>query len=138
MITEKQISDKALINELLGEYIAAIKAGDIDRWMAVWSPEGKQMPPGALARVGLEEIRQGNSPMFDLFDTEMTVYPDEMRVLGDHAYGHGNYDYTMTPKEGGRTINGSGKFLSIFKKQTDGSWQFACDCFNDNAPSGAI
>jgi uncharacterized protein (TIGR02246 family) len=137
MSMEKQNSDTVLINELLGEYIAAINAGDMDRWMEVWSPEGKQMPPGAPARVGLEEIREGNRPMFDLFNTEMTVYPDELRILGDHAYGHGNYDYAMTPKEGGQSISGRGKFLSILEKQKDGSWKFAIDCFNDNAPAGA-
>jgi uncharacterized protein (TIGR02246 family) len=135
---EKQINNKVLINELLGEYIAAINAGDMDRWMAVWSAEGKQMPPGAPARVGLGEIRQGNLPMFDLFNTEMTVYAHELRILGDHAYGHGNYDYAMTPKEGGRTISGSGKFLSIIAKQADGSWKFAIDCFNDNKPPEAV
>lgn len=131
---EKQNSDTVLINELLGEYIAAINAGDMDRWMAVWSPEGKQMPPGAPARVGLEEIRAGNQPMFELFDTEMTVFPDEFRILDDYTYTHGNYEYAMTPKEGGRTISGSGKFLSILARQADGSWKFAIDCFNDNAP----
>ncbi|MFN2253659.1 MAG: YybH family protein [Candidatus Promineifilaceae bacterium] len=138
MVLEKQNSDTVLINELLGEYIAAINAGDMDRWIAVWSPEGKQMPPGAPARVGLEEIREGNRPMFDLFNTEMTIYPDELRILGGHAYGHGNYDYAMTPKEGGRAISGSGKFLSILMKQKDGSWKFAIDCFNDNAPPDAL
>jgi ketosteroid isomerase-like protein len=40
----------------------------------------------------------------------------------------------MTPKEGGQTIRGRGKFLSILKKQADGSWKFAIDCFNDNTP----
>jgi len=134
MIIEKQSNDTLLINELLAEYIAAINAGDIERWMAVWSPAGKQMPPGAPARLGLAEIRAGNRPMFDLFNTKMTVHPDELCILGDHAYGHGNYDYAMTPKEGGQAISGSGKFLSILQKQADGSWKFAIDCFNDNAP----
>ena len=85
MVMENVKTDTVLINELLVEYIAAINVGDMDRWMAVWSPEGKQMPPGAPARIGLEEIREGNRPMFDLFNTEMTVCPDELRILGDHA-----------------------------------------------------
>ena len=134
MVMEKLDNDVTLINDLLGEYVASIQAGDMDRWIGLWIPEGKQMPPGAPARVGLEEIREGNSPMFDLFDTKMNVFLDELRAFGDHAYTHGNYDYAMTPKEGGRAIIGSGKFLSIYKKQEDGSWKFAIDCFNDNAP----
>jgi uncharacterized protein (TIGR02246 family) len=136
MVIEKQETDVIMITQLLDEYASSIEAGDLERWIALWMPDGKQMPPGTPARLGPEEIREGNRPMFDLFDTEMTIYQDELRVIGNYAYGHGNYDYAMTPKEGGRAITGSGKFLSILKKQTDGSWKFAIDCFNDNSAPG--
>jgi len=92
------------------------------------------MPPGAPARVGLEETREGNWLLFNLINTEMAVYPDELCVLGDYAYGHGNSDCAMKPKERGTSKSGSGKFLSILIKQKDGSWKFAIDCFSDNAP----
>ncbi len=135
MVMEKIDDEAALISEMLStEYIGAIRDGDMERWIALWIPEGKQMPPNAPARVGLEQIRAGNQPLMELFNTEMAVFPEEVRILGDHAYTHGNYDYSLTPKEGGRAIIGSGKFLTILKKQADGSWKIAIDCFNDNAP----
>lgn len=133
MTTTRTESEINLIHELLGEYTGAIVAGDIERWMRVWVPEGKQMAPNAPARTGLEQIRDGNRPMMELFNTEMEVFPDEVRVLGDHAYTHGNYNYALTPKEGGRTLSGTGKFLTILHKQPDGAWKIAIDCFNDNA-----
>ena len=138
MLMEKQDTDSVLINELLDDYVSSIRAGDMERWIALWESDGKQMPPNAPARFGHQEIREGNRPLLELFSTEMTVYPDELRILGDHAYTHGNYDYAMTPKEGGRAIIGSGKFLSILKKQADGSWKFAVDCFNDNAAAQSL
>ena len=128
-------SDVAQIYELWGNYAAEWSpGGDFERWMALWIPDGIQLPPDAPRNMGKEQIRAGNQPGFDETDWEMTVYPDEVRVLGDQAYTHGTYDFTFTPKEGGKTTEGSGKFLTILEKQVDGSWKIAIDCFNFDAP----
>jgi len=55
-------------------------------------------------------------PLFDLFDTKMTINPDEVRVLGDRAYSHGTYEFEITPREGGETKSYSGRFLDILEK----------------------
>jgi ketosteroid isomerase-like protein len=65
----------------------------------------------------------------------MTIDTEEVRVAGDWAFARGTYTYTMVPKEKGATIEGTGKWLSIFEKQDDGSWKMTRDCYNDNAPS---
>jgi ketosteroid isomerase-like protein len=51
------------------------------------------------------------------------------------AFTHGLYELVMIPKEGGDKIAIKGKFLTILKKQVDGSWKIAIDCFNNDAPS---
>jgi len=74
---------------------------------------------------------------FDLFNWKIAVdceEVEEVKVAGDWAFARGNYTYTLTPKEEGKTIKGNGKYLSILAKQADGSWKFARDCFNNNAP----
>ena len=80
------------------------------------------------------ELQGVGRPLMDLFDAEMAIFPDEVRILGDHAYSHGNYEYALKPKEGGETVSGKGKFLTILARQANGSWKIAIDCFNDNAP----
>jgi hypothetical protein len=40
----------------------------------------------------------------------------------------------MTPKEGGETSTSSGRALTIFKRQADGSWKIYIDCFNYDGP----
>ena len=125
-------TDVVEIKELWKEYAAAVEAGDIDRWLALWTPNGKQMPPNVPPRFGLEQIREGNLPLMELFDVRMAIYPDDVRVLGDTAYSHGNYEYALTPKEGGETVEMQGKFLTILARRDDGHWQIAIDCFNDN------
>lgn len=95
------ISDIAQINDLWQEYAAAATAGDIDRWIDLWIDEGIRMPPGAPRVINKEEVLEAMQPLFDQFDTDMAIYPDEIQVLGDQAYTHGLYEFAMMPKQGG-------------------------------------
>ena len=129
-------SDVAKVYEVWNEYTAACHAGDLERWMSLWIEDAIQMPPDVPRRVGVEQIRSGMQPGFDLFDMKnMIIQTDEVRILGDQAYSHGTYTFDMTPKEGGETMSISGKFLDILEKQVDGSWKIAIDCHNYNEPS---
>jgi steroid delta-isomerase-like uncharacterized protein len=42
----------------------------------------------------------------------------------------------MTPKAGGETIHAmrDGKALTLYERQSDGSWKIVYDCFNSNVP----
>lgn len=134
-MTEKgRDSDMAQIVELWNEFAAAASSGDIERWLALWIDEGIQMPPGTPRRDGKSQIRSEMQPAFDAFNTKMEVNPEGTKVIGDRAYSHGFYSWTSTPKEGGDTHQGNGKFLTILEKQADGSWKIAIDCFNNDAP----
>ena len=92
------------------------------------------MPPDNPVVIGKENIKAGLQSSFDVFNWKMTIDGEEVQAAGDWAFARGNYTYTLTPKEEGKTIKGNGKYLSILAKQADGSWKFARDCFNNNAP----
>jgi ketosteroid isomerase-like protein len=57
----------------------------------------------------------------------------ETQVAGDWAYDRGNYTLTVTPKSGKPTET-SGKYLTIYKRQPDGSWKIYRDISNSNNP----
>jgi ketosteroid isomerase-like protein len=40
----------------------------------------------------------------------------------------------MKPQAGGPEAAINGKYLTVFKKQSDGSWKIYRDCFNSNTP----
>lgn len=127
----EQAEDVAKVKEVYGEYSAALNSGDFDRWIALWIEDGIQMPPDETRHIGMEELITANQPGFELFDfDEFAINPVEVQILGDQAYSHGTYKFLMTPKEGGETVDVNGKFLTIFKKQDDGSWKIAIDIFN--------
>ncbi|MFO8036943.1 MAG: nuclear transport factor 2 family protein [Anaerolineales bacterium] len=129
------VTNVAKVYRVWHEYAAAVKAGDLDRWISVWTEDGIRMPPNASRSIGLEQIR--TSLEFDLrtfhFE-EYTIQPDEIRILGNQAYAHGLYSATMIARVGGETIKVSGKFLTILTKQDDGFWKITVDCYNSNKP----
>jgi len=134
MLERSQVSDIAQINELWKTYTEAVNAGDLENWISLWIEEGIQMPPGTPRRVGKEQVRAEMQALFDLFDELVTLHLEEIQVEGYQAYSHGTYDIVMTPKCGGDPIQGSGNFLTILRRQIDGSWKIAIDCFNYDAP----
>lgn len=126
--------DRDAIARVFQDYAASLNAGDIDRWMKLWDADGIQMPPDDQAMFGHEEIRARNGKFVDTYNWAMTVDLKETEIAGAWAYGRGFYTATLTPKKDGDHVLIDGKFLTILKRQTDGSWRFYRDCFNSNVP----
>jgi len=74
-------------------------------------------------------------PFFDLYDHEMSVDPQDVRLAKDWGVVRGEFTHEARSKADGKRTHRSGKFLTLVHEQTDGSWKIACDCFNYNAPA---
>lgn len=130
-------ADKAAVTEavsaLWDEYEASLSAGDVDRWVELWTEEGIQLPPGEPAVVGKEAIRARNkAALTDLFDIEMSITNEEVQVGGEWAVARGVYTATLTPKAGGDDVLVNGKYMTLLQRQADGSWKIYRDIFNSN------
>ncbi len=132
-------SDSEAIKDVLRRYGALINEGDFESWIALWDAEDRQMPPGARARVGVGAIREGMEPAFENMDFEFELVSiDEATVFGDLGLTRCTYSLWATPKEGGDTIGvmPDGKALTLYERQSDGSWRIVYDCFNSNVAPG--
>lgn len=92
------------------------------------------MPPETPAQIGKEQIQERMKPLFDQLIVKIPITIKEVRIADDLAFSRGTYTLSTTPKAGGETTKRSGKYLTIFERQADGSWKIARDCFNYNAP----
>jgi uncharacterized protein (TIGR02246 family) len=125
----------AEIEALWEEYAAANVAGDVDRYLALWDENGIQMPGGSPAIEGIENIRSRKVAGFEKWDiTSMTITNLEVEVVGDWAYVRGTYQSTRTPVVGGDTEQIDGKYMTILRKQPDGSWKLYRDISNSSVP----
>lgn len=127
-------ADIAAINELWTQYASAVTTGDLHLWISLWIDDGIQMAPDAPAVIGKEQIRAKYESIFPQFISKMAITSKETTVAGDWAYARGTYTLSNTPKAGGETIYIDGKYLTILKRQVDGSWKISRDCFNSNVP----
>ena len=126
---------KAAVQDIWNKYSAAMNAEDSDLWISLWDENGIQMPPGTSAR-GKQVFEEAIRKVIEGAIFNMTIYPEEITVAGDWGYSRGTYKDCRTPKAGGETVYIDGKFLTILKRQPDGSWKIFRDCFNSNVPPG--
>ena len=125
------------IKEMLSQYAYGCNTGDFDLWISLWADDGVQMPPDTPVRIGKEQIREGMKPAFDQMNLEIAITSiDEAKVYGGLGLTRCTYTLDMTLKAGGETIHAmpDGKALTLYERQSDGSWKIAYDCFNSNVP----
>ena len=130
-------ADVAAVNEICKQYSSSLNAGDIDRWVALWTDDGIQMPPNEPPAIGKEQIRMRNSAIAEKFTFDMEVNNEEVGVAGDWAFSRGTFSATLTPKAGGEPSYVDGKYMTILQRQLDGTWKIHRDAFNSNVPPGA-
>jgi uncharacterized protein (TIGR02246 family) len=120
------------IEKIFRTYASARAAGDASLWLSLWDKDGIQMPPGAPAR-GKDVLTEVVTKSFrnDIVST-MNVCPVEITVAGDWAYSRGTYNSDRVVE--GAPVRVEGKFLTILKRQPDGSWKIYRDCFNSSIP----
>ena len=124
------------INAVWREYEASILAGDPERWIQLWADNGVQLPPGAPPVVGKEAIFPRISNDLETFEySEFAITNEDVEVNGDLAFARGNYVVTFAPKSGGEAMSLDGKYMTIFRQQSDGSWKIYRDIFNSNGPT---
>ncbi len=130
-------ADIAAIKEMLNQYENACNTGDFDLWISLWNDDGIQMPPDTPARIGRAKILEAMKPTFDEMTLDIAIISiDDAKVYGDLGITYCNYTLAVTPKAGGETISAmpDGKALTLYERQSDGSWKIVYDCFNSNAP----
>ncbi len=127
-------ADIAAIDEVLVQYGIASSTGDLELYMSLHTDDIVKMGPDAPATYGKEDLRASTKFLFDNFTIEGASYPEETQVDGDLGFTRGNYTLSIIPKAGGDTAYVDGKYLTICKRQADGSWKISHDCFNSNVP----
>ncbi len=129
-------ADVEAIKEMLNQYAVAGNTGDFDLWISLWADDGIRMAPDAPAVIGKEQIREAMKPAFDQMTLDITITIEDAKVYGDLGLTRCKYTLDMTPKAGGETIHAmrDGKALTLYERQSDGSWKIVYDCFNSNMP----
>ena len=130
-------ADRRKIEEALRMYADAVAVGDAERYLALHDPEAYKMPPSApmyTIASATDHQQDDFDAMQAAYNVAMNLEPMEIEVDDDLAYAMGTYTIEMEPKADAPAALVDGKFLTLFRQQSDGSWKIFRDCFNNNAP----
>lgn len=130
-----QEADIEAVTKVLKEYGEFNLAGDAKSWANLHAIDVVKMPPDRPAITSRESLYEGKVKSFTKtkvvsWDLEIK----EIEILGNRAYTWGVYKVKVEVFATGGISDVDGKFLTIYRKEPDGSWVITHDCFNSNVP----
>ncbi len=115
--------------------IKAWEANDTARSSQNYAADAVVMMPNDAAWVGGDKIHAGmNGFMSQASLKDVQVKTQNVMVSGDLAVETGSFEWTVAPKVG-KPVHEKGKYLTVWKQQTDGSWKIVRDINNSDLPA---
>jgi ketosteroid isomerase-like protein len=125
---------RAAIRDADVAFAAATAARGVDGWVSFFADSGVMMTPGRNV-VGPPAIRELMAP--ELGDTTRTLTwsPTVVEASSDGGLGYTIGRWERTAKRADSTVTRRGSYVTIWKKQGDGTWKVVLDVGNaDPAP----
>lgn len=129
--SKKQAAALKEIQQADLDFCAATKAKGLDGWMSYFADDAMGFPRGKDLIQGKDALRQHYSRMFS--DPNLTIEWAPVKAdaaeSGDLGYTIGKAAFRTKDKEG-KAVSEPGKYLTVWKKQSDGSWKVVADLGN--------
>jgi uncharacterized protein (TIGR02246 family) len=126
-------ASRPMIEATNAKFIKAYQSGDMAGLAALYTEKGLLMPPGGPfveGRKGIQEFWTGTKAAGVEVVKLNTIDVEEG---GDLAYEIGTADL-MIKAEGKEPQKAAGKYIVVWKRQKDGTWQLHRDIWNDLPP----
>ena len=119
------------------EHVFAMK--DLKASAGYCADDGSFMPPNSPIATGKEAISQVFAGFFAIPGIKLNWHPTKIGVARSGELGYSTGVYEMSFKDpSGKTVNDRGKYVTVWKKQSDGSWKVLNDIFNSDLPATPV
>ncbi len=109
---------------------------DADKWASYFAEDSSGLYPGAATLNGKAAIKAAMAPFFA--DPNFSLTFQSTRAMaskgGDMVYSQGTYTMTTTNPKTKKPMTETGKYLTVYTKQADGSWKAIADTYNSDSP----
>lgn len=124
-------ADADAIRAAAAAYVTAMRDTAYEQWADMYTADALLLPPNMPPVQGREAMiaMVRSFPPVTAFD----LRPIEIEGRGDLAYAYGRFTMTFS-MPGGAAAPDSGKYIEIWRKQSDGGWKIARDMFNSDIP----
>ena len=129
MTTNPNETAKDAVNRAAQEILDALEAKDPAKYNSYYAPDAVIATAGrpaakdgrAVSKAIRDDIADPN------FKLSLSNEKTEVAGLGDLAYRRGSFKITFTNPQTKRAENAVGTYLTVFRKQADGSWKVVED-----------
>jgi ketosteroid isomerase-like protein len=117
------------------QWLKVFAAKDLEKSVAFCADDGSVLAPNTPIATGKEAIGRLFSGFFALPGLQISWHPAKAEVAksGELSYTSGTYQMTFNDPSG-KPITDKGKYVTVWKKQSDGSWKVLLDIFNSDLP----
>ncbi|NIR43772.1 MAG: DUF4440 domain-containing protein [Gemmatimonadetes bacterium] len=122
----------AAIQDAVGSYRRAFEANDWPMFATLYAEDAVVMPPNAPAVQGRAAIRELAEGWPTVASFGATV--EEIDGCRDLAFVRGNYSLSVRPEGAPAPLDDTGKYVEIWRRQSDGSWLIAAEIWNSETP----
>ena len=128
-VADTRDADLKAIHDVEAAATKAWAAKNMDAILAQYASDGTMIVPGAPVAKGPEAMRGMLTELFKdpLAALELEVTVTEVSKSGDFGYQRGNYTLHATDGKTKKPMTEKGTYLSIYRKQADGSWKIIED-----------
>ena len=130
-------AEEASLIQVDREFNEATGAEGLEGWVRYFAEDGTMFSPGRPPVRGHDAIRELMGPAFDLDGFSLIWEPVEAEVSADGTLGytHGTFEMYVPVEDGGELTLTTGKYLTVWRKQPDGTWKVAADIGNNDPPA---
>jgi ketosteroid isomerase-like protein len=117
-------------------WLKTYEAKDVEKAVAFCDDQGSLLWPNAPKATGKSAITKATASAFAIPDFKLEWRPDQIAVARSGELGYTSGTYTWTFKDAsGKPAADKGKYLTVWKRQQDGSWKVLFDMFNTDQPA---
>jgi ketosteroid isomerase-like protein len=135
MSAQDRNSNVAALRNADAQWARVFTAHDLKQSVDACTTDASVMAPNAPAANGREAITELFKGFFATPDFKISWHATGAEVADSGELGYSTGVYEMSFKVGGdKMIKDHGKYLTLWRKQKDGSWKVISDIFNSDLP----
>lgn len=119
------------------QYVEASNRGDVATIVALFTDDAVVLPPNSPILRGRQAIQQFYEARQQTSTRRLALETIQVNENGETAWEIGTYTVHLggapTTERGAPTTE-QGKYVAIWKRQSDGSWKLAVDIWNTDRP----
>lgn len=135
-LANAQKGDASELLKMESEFQKATAEKGWDGYVTYFADDGVELPNGESAVKGRDAIRKSLGEWAPGMSLTWTPTGSAMAGSGDLGYTYGEYTFKSKDKDGHPVVR-YGKYMTVWKKQKDGSWKVAADMGNNAPPHEA-